>query len=64
MEICHTLGNHCVVITQNRADVPFDIRHRRFIEYSPEKLATLRTAFRKTIQSVLSSAVASVADAT
>ncbi len=52
--ICHTLGKECIVITQNKDDVPFDIRHRRFIEYKADKLATLRTTLRKTIQAVLS----------
>lgn len=52
--ICHTLGKECVVITQNKEDVPFDIRHRRFIWYSPEKMTVLRSSLRKAIQSILS----------
>ena len=51
--ICHTLGKECIVITQNREDVPFDIRHRRFLEYAPSKLASLRNNLGKTIQAVL-----------
>jgi hypothetical protein len=53
--ICHTLGKECIVITQNKDDVPFDIHHRRFIEYSPEKLFKLKAALQKTMQSILSS---------
>lgn len=51
--ICHTLGKECIVITQNREDVPFDIRHRRFLEYDPTKLTSLRSNLGKTIQAVL-----------
>lgn len=52
--ICHTLGKECIVITQEKADVPFDIRHRRFIEYRPDGLTILRTVLRKTLQKVIS----------
>jgi hypothetical protein len=31
--IAHTLGKHVVPITQSRDDIPFDIRHHRFLEY-------------------------------
>lgn len=52
--ICHTLGKECIIITQEKEDVPFDIRHRRFIEYKPDKLASLRSRLRKTIQTIIS----------
>jgi nucleoside 2-deoxyribosyltransferase len=32
--IAHTLGKETIMITQNRDDVPFDLRHLRYIEYS------------------------------
>jgi hypothetical protein len=32
--IAHTLGRKVVLITQNSEDVPFDLRHIRYIEYS------------------------------
>jgi len=51
--ICHTLGKEVVVITQQPQDVPFDIRHRRFIHYTPQKLASLRHDLQQTIQRVL-----------
>ena len=31
--IAHTLGHEVVLITQNGADVPFDLRHLRYIGY-------------------------------
>jgi len=51
--ICHTLGKEVIVITQNRDDVPFDIRHRRFLEYGPDKLASLRSRLEKTIKNII-----------
>lgn len=51
--ICHTLGKEVIVITQNREDVPFDIRHRRYIEYSPCALTTLKKGLEKTIKNVV-----------
>jgi hypothetical protein len=51
--ICHTLGKEVIVITQDRNDVPFDIRHRRFIEYHPERLASLKGTLQQTVQRVL-----------
>jgi hypothetical protein len=51
--ICHTLGKEVIVITQAAADVPFDIRHRRFIEYDPVKIASLKARLQQTVQRVL-----------
>jgi hypothetical protein len=51
--ICHTLGKDCIVITQDKEDVPFDIRHRRFIEYKPDRMTILKSTLRMTIQKVL-----------
>jgi hypothetical protein len=33
--IAHTLGKHVVPITQSDADVPFDLRHHRYLRYLP-----------------------------
>lgn len=33
--IAHTLNKDVIILTQNQDDVPFDLRHRRFIQYSP-----------------------------
>ena len=62
--ICHTLGKECIVITQDKADVPFDIRHRRFIEYRADGLTLLRTTLRKTLQKVISNSDGPALDGT
>lgn len=31
--IAHTIGKPVILITQNQDDVPFDLRHRRYIQY-------------------------------
>lgn len=31
--IAHTLGKHVIPITQNQDDIPFDLRHHRYIHY-------------------------------
>ena len=33
MGVAHTVGREVVPITQNESDVPFDIRHLRYVEY-------------------------------
>ena len=35
--IAHTLGKHVVPITQSADDVPFNLRHHRFIHYLNNK---------------------------
>jgi hypothetical protein len=40
-------------MTQAADDVPFDIRHRRFIQYEPTKITSLRMRLQQTIQRVL-----------
>ena len=51
--VCHTLGKECIILTQADADVPFDIRHRRYLRYEPGKAAVLRAGLEKTIKAVL-----------
>jgi hypothetical protein len=51
--ICHTLGKEVIIVTQNSDDVPFDIRHRRYIDYSPKALNTLKNHLEKTIKRVV-----------
>lgn len=31
--IAHTLGREVIIITQNEADIPFDLRHLRYVSY-------------------------------
>jgi hypothetical protein len=38
MGIAHTLGKPVIIITQNSDDVPTDVRHIKYIKYSPENL--------------------------
>jgi hypothetical protein len=51
--IAHTLGKECIVLTQNRADAPFDIAARRYLDYDPAKLTSLRSRLEKTIKTTL-----------
>lgn len=37
MGIAHTLGRDVIAITQADADVPFDIRHHRYLRYFPNR---------------------------
>lgn len=43
--IAHTLGREVILITQNEADIPFDLRHLRYVSYlnNGEGLSTLVT---------------------
>jgi len=36
--IAHTVGKEVLIITQNKDDVPFDVKHRRFFKYSNNKV--------------------------
>ena len=42
--IAHTLGREVILITQVDADIPFDLRHLRYVRYlnNGEGLQTLR----------------------
>jgi len=35
--IAHTLGKEVIIITQNEADIPFDLRHLRYFKYSDDQ---------------------------
>ena len=43
--IAHTVGKEVVIITQNKDDIPFDLKHRRYFVYSNDTsgLQKLRT---------------------
>ena len=53
--IAHTLGKEVILITQAVDDVPFDLRHIRFIRYLPnrEGLEGLRRAVTGRIETIL-----------
>lgn len=52
--IAHTLGKHVVPITQAEADIPFDLRHHRFLPYlnNGEGRAQLRSALNQRFWSI------------
>lgn len=53
--IAHTLGKPLIAITQDVADIPFDFRHMRVIEYrsSPSGYRDLASRVKSTIETVL-----------
>ncbi|PAA13735.1 hypothetical protein CJU74_17420 [Pseudomonas fragi] len=54
MGIAHSLGKEVVIITQNAADIPFDIAHLRHIRYHPniEGLQQLERELSAKIRSI------------
>jgi hypothetical protein len=55
--MAHTVGKPVILITQNEADVPFDLRHIRFIEYkyTPPGMEQFERSLESTIRTVLGS---------
>ncbi len=53
--IAHTLGREVILITQNENDIPFDLRHLRYIPYlnNVEGRATLREALQARMRTIL-----------
>lgn len=53
--IAHTLGREVIMITQSEHDVPFDLRHLRYIRYlnNHEGLQALTVALQNKIQNIL-----------
>lgn len=53
--IAHTLGREVILITQSEHDIPFDLRHLRFIRYldNAEGRITLTEALQSRMQTVL-----------
>ncbi len=56
--IAHTVGKPVVLISQNREDIPFDLRHMRSIVYRDDEkgLAALRGDLRGAIESLIGDA--------
>jgi hypothetical protein len=52
--IAHSVGKPVVLITQNAEDVPFDLRHRRYIpyEYTPRKIKDFENRLESTLLEV------------
>jgi nucleoside 2-deoxyribosyltransferase len=55
--IAHTLGKPVILITRSEDDVPFDLRHLRFVEYeyTPQGCQELERKLREAIQAVVGS---------
>jgi hypothetical protein len=53
--IAHTLGREVILITQSEHDIPFDLRHLRYVKYlnNTEGLAVLAVALQRRIQTIL-----------
>lgn len=53
--IAHTLGREVVIIAQNDLDVPFDLRHLRYIKYlnNTQGLGELSSQIKNRIQTIL-----------
>jgi hypothetical protein len=53
--IAHTLGRHVILITQNKSDIPFDLRHLRFVYYlnNNEGLNRLKQTLIERMQTLL-----------
>lgn len=54
--IAHTLGREVILITQNEQDIPFDLRHLRYIRYlnNTQGLGELELALQGRIRTILS----------
>jgi len=54
MGIAHTVGKPIVVITQSPDDVPFDLRHRRYLQYqlTPRGMAKFEKALEATLSNL------------
>ncbi len=53
--IAHTLGREVIIITQSEHDIPFDLRHLRYIRYlnNTQGLLALENALRGRMQTIL-----------
>jgi hypothetical protein len=53
--MAHTVGKRVVLITQNEEDIPFDLRHLRYIkyEYTPSGMKKFEDELKKAIDSIL-----------
>ncbi|WP_217989549.1 hypothetical protein [Sphingomonas lenta] len=53
--IAHTLGREVILITQNGQDIPFDLRHLRYIPYlnNGEGRGSLAAAIQARVQTIV-----------
>lgn len=54
--MAHTLGKDVIILTQREEDVPFDVKHIRYIkyEYTPPGVKRLADSLKRTIETILS----------
>ena len=52
--IAHTLGKPTLIISQKTDDIPFDLRHLRYILYDPEDLGKLATDLHNALNHIRS----------
>jgi len=54
--LAHAIGKPTILLTQRAEDIPFDLRHLRYIEYQliPRGMKEFETKFKQTVQTVLS----------
>jgi hypothetical protein len=55
--MAHTIGKPIILITQNSDDVPFDLRHIRYIkyDYSPRGMKNFEVTLKRTLEETLNS---------
>jgi len=53
--LAHAIGKPAILITQNSNDIPFDLRHRRYLQYelTPRGMNSFEESLEKTIINVL-----------
>jgi hypothetical protein len=53
--IAHTLGREVILITQSAEDIPFDLRHLRYVQYlnNKEGLKALKAALRSRLETLV-----------
>jgi len=53
--MAHSIGKRVILITQNADDIPFDLRHRRFLQYAytPPGMKEFEEALRETIETTV-----------
>jgi hypothetical protein len=53
--LAHAVGKPTILITQNSDDIPFDLRHRRYLKYelTPRGMKSFEESLEKTINTIL-----------
>jgi len=59
--LAHAVGKPTILITQNSEDIPFDLRHRRYLKYelTPRGMKSFEETLEKTINTILAEESAS-----